>query len=184
MKPTIGVTTLAVAGVLLAGASLASAAELKMMTGPQGGSWIPLGGQLKDMWEKAIPGLSVQSLPGAGIANVRGIDEGKAQIAQALDSFYQSKYPDLHKNKKALVDSSIKTVQEIYLRNIFPEMKITWGTHPNHIGHEESAGCFRCHDGSHNSADGRTIAADCTTCHTILAQDERDPKILKDLSPK
>jgi TRAP transporter TAXI family solute receptor len=58
----------------------ASAADIKMMTGPQGGSWIPLGGQLKDMWEKAIPGLKVQVLPGAGIANVRGVDEGKADV--------------------------------------------------------------------------------------------------------
>jgi uncharacterized protein len=57
-----------------------TAAELKMMTGPQGGSWIPLGGQLKDMWEKAVPGLSVQVLPGAGIANVRGIEEAKADV--------------------------------------------------------------------------------------------------------
>jgi TRAP transporter TAXI family solute receptor len=32
------------------------------------------------MWEKAVPGLSVQALPGAGIANVRGVDEGKADI--------------------------------------------------------------------------------------------------------
>jgi len=60
--------------------SAAQAAELKMMTGPQGGVWIPLGGQLKDMWEKAVGGLSVQALPGAGIANVRGIEEGKADI--------------------------------------------------------------------------------------------------------
>ncbi len=58
----------------------AQAAELKMMTGPQGGVWIPLGGQLKDMWEKAIGGLSVQALPGAGIANVRGVEEGKADV--------------------------------------------------------------------------------------------------------
>jgi uncharacterized protein len=64
----------------MAAAIPASANDLKMMTGPQGGSWIPLGGQLKDMWEKAIPGLSVQVLPGAGIANVRGVDEGKADI--------------------------------------------------------------------------------------------------------
>jgi TRAP transporter TAXI family solute receptor len=56
------------------------AADMKMMTGPQGGSWIPLGGQLKDMWEKAIPGLEVQAVPGAGIANVRGVDEGKADV--------------------------------------------------------------------------------------------------------
>ena len=50
------------------------------MTGPQAGFWVPLGGQLKDMWEKAVPGLSVTSLPGAGIANVRGIEEGKAEV--------------------------------------------------------------------------------------------------------
>ncbi len=60
--------------------SPATSAELRLMTGPQGGAWIPLGGQLKDMWEKAIPGLNVQSMPGAGIANVRGVDEGKADI--------------------------------------------------------------------------------------------------------
>ena len=29
------------------------------MTGPQGGSWIPLGGALKGMWEKAVPGLQI-----------------------------------------------------------------------------------------------------------------------------
>jgi uncharacterized protein len=67
-------------GLALALATAAPAAEFKMMTGPQGGSWIPLGGQLKDLWEKAIPNTSVQVLPGAGIANVRGIEEGKADI--------------------------------------------------------------------------------------------------------
>lgn len=69
-----------VAGAACLLAAPATAAQLRMMTGPQGGSWIPLGGQLKDMWEKAIPGLSVQAAPGAGIANVRGVDEGKADV--------------------------------------------------------------------------------------------------------
>ena len=68
------------AGLVIALAGSASAADIKLMTGPQGGVWIPLGGQLKDMWEKAVPGLNVQSLPGAGIANVRGVDEGKADV--------------------------------------------------------------------------------------------------------
>jgi TRAP transporter TAXI family solute receptor len=70
-------------GLALAIAAPAAAAEMKMMTGPQGGSWIPLGGQMKDMWEKAIPGLSVQVMPGAGIANVRAIEEDKAQVGLA-----------------------------------------------------------------------------------------------------
>jgi len=74
-------STFALAAALaLALAGTASAVELKFMTGPQGGSWIPMGGQLKDLWEKAIPGLTVMQSPGAGIANVRGIEDGKTDI--------------------------------------------------------------------------------------------------------
>lgn len=69
------------AAFTLAGA--AGAAELRLMTGPQGGSWIPLGGQLKDLWEKVTPGTTYKVLPGAGIANVRAIQEGKAEIGLA-----------------------------------------------------------------------------------------------------
>lgn len=64
----------------LAAMTAAQAAEMKLMTGPQGGVWVPLGGQLKALWEKAVPGASIQALPGAGIANVRGVQEGKADI--------------------------------------------------------------------------------------------------------
>src|SRR5688572_93829 len=63
-----------------------AAQQVTFMTGPQGGSWIPLGGALKGMWEKAIPGLSITQTPGAGIANVAGIDAGKAQIGLANSS--------------------------------------------------------------------------------------------------
>lgn len=64
----------------------AAAQQVTFMTGPQGGSWIPLGGALKGMWEKAVPGLDITQTPGAGIANVRGIDEGKAHIGLANSS--------------------------------------------------------------------------------------------------
>jgi uncharacterized protein len=67
-------------GAVLALTGAASAADVRMMTGPQAGFWVPLGGQLKDAWEKAVPGLNVQALPGAGIANVRAIQEGKADV--------------------------------------------------------------------------------------------------------
>ena len=73
-------------GALVLAAALAAPAaaeQITFMTGPQGGSWIPLGGALKSLWEAQIPGLSIQQTPGAGIANVRGIDEGKAQVAFA-----------------------------------------------------------------------------------------------------
>jgi TRAP transporter TAXI family solute receptor len=73
-----------VAGLLAAAVAVPAAAEqVTFMTGPQGGSWIPLGGALKSLWEQSVPGLSIQQTPGAGIANVRGVDEGKAQIGFA-----------------------------------------------------------------------------------------------------
>jgi len=67
-------------------AAPAAAQQVTFMTGPQGGSWIPLGGALKGMWEKAVPGLSITQTPGAGISNVRGVDEGKAHIGLANSS--------------------------------------------------------------------------------------------------
>jgi TRAP transporter TAXI family solute receptor len=76
MKRTTLRTAVMAAALALAGT--AGAAEVRLMTGPQAGFWVPLGGQLKDAWEKAVPGLNVQALPGAGIANVRAIQEGKA----------------------------------------------------------------------------------------------------------
>ena len=72
--------------VAAAFAAPAAAQQVTFMTGPQGGSWIPLGGALKGMWEKSIPGLQITQTPGAGIANVRGVDEGKAQIGLANSS--------------------------------------------------------------------------------------------------
>ncbi len=69
--------------VLAAGLALAlpaAAQQLKMMTGPQGGSWYPLGGAIQNIIEKAIPGASMQVLPGAGISNVVGVQTGKAEL--------------------------------------------------------------------------------------------------------
>jgi TRAP transporter TAXI family solute receptor len=77
--------TLIAAAVAMAAAP-AAAQQVTFMTGPQGGSWIPLGGALKGMWEKNVPGLSITQTPGAGISNVRGVDEGKAHIGLANSS--------------------------------------------------------------------------------------------------
>ncbi len=54
--------------------------DLKMMTGPTGGVWIPLGGAIAELIQKNIPGATVSVSPGAGIANIVGVEEGKADI--------------------------------------------------------------------------------------------------------
>jgi nitrate/TMAO reductase-like tetraheme cytochrome c subunit len=106
------------------------------------------------------------------------------KIPRAIVDFYKAKYPQTYQTQRPVVETAAQQVKAIYLRNIFPEMKITWGTHPNNLGHDDFLGCFRCHDGKHKAPDGRTINDDCSACHQILAMDEKDPKVLADLGLK
>ena len=105
-------------------------------------------------------------------------------IAARLNEFYRGSYPNLYRDKRPLVDAAVSQVQTIYLRNVFPAMKVSWGTYPNNLGHMDFQGCFRCHDGSHTSTEGRTIPNDCDTCHKLLAVDDANPKVLADLGMK
>jgi TRAP transporter TAXI family solute receptor len=72
-----------VGAVALGAASAANAADIKLMTGPQGGSWYPLGGAIKNIVETKVADTSVQVLPGAGIANVKAVQAGKADFGFA-----------------------------------------------------------------------------------------------------
>ncbi len=39
-------------GAAIAATGTAAAETLRLMTGPQGGVWVPLGGALKGMWKR------------------------------------------------------------------------------------------------------------------------------------
>jgi nitrate/TMAO reductase-like tetraheme cytochrome c subunit len=91
-------------------------------------------------------------------------------ILRGLDEFYKKEYPQIHQEKALSIQQATTELQEIYKRNFFPEMKADWRAYPNHVGHLNSQGCFRCHDGLHQSREGKTIPKDCNACHTILAQ--------------
>ncbi|HET6170859.1 MAG TPA: NapC/NirT family cytochrome c, partial [Terracidiphilus sp.] len=114
-------------------------------------------------------------------ANYASEDEARAKIPAELTAFYREKYPQILATKANLVDQAGKGLFTIYSQNVFPFMKVTWGTHPNHIGHMSYPGCFRCHDASHTAKDGTAIPQDCSTCHNLLAVDEPKPKVLADL---
>ena len=100
-------------------------------------------------------------------------DEAVKTIASSLGDFYRTNYTQLYSEKRASVDGAIAEVQRIYQRNFFPEMKTDWQAHPNNIGHLQSSGCFRCHDGEHKSSDGKVIRNDCNICHTVLYDSAR-----------
>jgi hypothetical protein len=112
--------------------------------------------------------------------------EAATKITAGLDDFYRTQYPAVWSGQRGAVDAAAKSLVAIYQRNVFPEMKVTWGTYPNGMGHSApghnpSPGCFRCHDGNHTSKDGKTITNDCSVCHNLLASDEANPKQLSDL---
>ncbi len=108
-------------------------------------------------------------------------DEARVKIPLELEAFYRTQHPEVLAAKANLVKRAADGLVTIYSQNVFPSMKMTWGTHPNHIGHMSYPGCFRCHDGNHTAKDGTTIPQDCSTCHNLLAVDESKPKVLSDL---
>ena len=106
------------------------------------------------------------------------------RIASDLTSYYQKSRPEAYRAHRAQVEAAVRELSGIYLRNVFPNMKVGWGTYPNNVGHEDFLGCFRCHDDSHKREDGKTITQDCSACHTLLAQDESNPQVLSSLGLK
>jgi len=60
-------------------------------------------------------------------------------------------------------------------------MQVTWNLYPNHIGHQETPGCFRCHDNKHKTADGAKVGKKCSTCHNLVVEEETDSKLLQEL---
>lgn len=107
--------------------------------------------------------------------------EASEQLPASIISNYQKNYPDVYGKRSQDVNQAAQAILAIYNRNVFPDLKVTWGTYPNNLGHTDFPGCFRCHDGSHATADNVSITQDCNTCHEPLAMEEASPEILKSL---
>jgi len=114
-------------------------------------------------------------------ANYATEDEARVKIPAQLTQFYRDEHPDILAAHPDLVKAAGQGLVTVFTTNSFPDMKVTWGTHPNHIGHMNYPGCFRCHDGDHVAKDGKSITQDCAACHNLLAVDEDKPKVLADL---
>jgi hypothetical protein len=112
--------------------------------------------------------------------NYAGNEEAGRRIPATLAQFYRERYPEISLQRSSEISSAGSAIAEIYNRNVFPDLKVTWATYPNNLGHTDFPGCFRCHDGSHSTADAKsTITQDCNTCHEPLAVEEANPEILK-----
>ncbi len=101
-------------------------------------------------------------------------DSALIYIETAVNEYYESSYNEIYTDKKELVEKAITGLQSEFSKNIFPGMKVNWRAYPNHIGHLEFNGCFRCHNDQHSDGSGRTISMDCNMCHTIVGQGSPD----------
>ena len=110
-----------------------------------------------------------------------GSDEAAQKIRNGIVEFYREKYPDVYAQRSSDVTRAADSVVSIYNRNVFPDLKVTWGTYPNNLGHTDFPGCFRCHDEAHATSGKQTITQDCSVCHNALAVDEATPEVLKTL---
>lgn len=105
-------------------------------------------------------------------------------ITKEVEKFYREKYPEVASGRAGAVAAAAQALGDIYAWNVFPKMKVTWGTYVNNLGHtEEAPGCYRCHDKKHTTAQGDKIGRNCKTCHVVLAEDEPEPAILKQFKP-
>ncbi len=98
--------------------------------------------------------------------------DGIAAVTSALEEFYRQQYPSLATTDWEIIRSAARQAAEIYGRIVFPAMDTDWETHPNHIGHDDFPGCWRCHDDEMSTSDGEhSIPMDCENCHVFLVQD-------------
>ena len=142
-------------------------------------------GALNKMMAQGSPSASLPFLHKEGLALLNATyssqGDAKVRISSGLITFYRSQYPAVWDTQRPQVETSANTLVDIYAHNVFPAMNVRWGTHPNNIGHTDSVGCFRCHDGNHTSKSGVTITNDCSVCHNLVVSNEAHPKLLTDL---
>ena len=91
--------------------------------------------------------------------------ETAASAFAALEDYYKG--TAYYAGHEAQVDVALQTIRDIYDRTVFHDQKIDWTTHPNNLGHINSPGCFRCHDGKHLNAEQEAIRLECNLCHSI-----------------
>jgi hypothetical protein len=108
-------------------------------------------------------------------------DSARVYIKETLTNYYMDNYEDISKDNPNLIDTAVNGLVEAYTENIFPYMRVKWDAYPNHIGHLEFEGCFRCHNDRHTSEEGQVISRDCDACHQITAQGTPGEKVVANL---
>lgn len=109
------------------------------------------------------------------------LDVSRDQAADAIRRHLQKQYASrgqLDEDARQRLETATETLVKIWMRNVYPDRKLTWDSYPSMKTHD---GCYRCHDDRHKTADGKTITKRCDACHVVLSEQQEDPAILDSL---
>jgi nitrate/TMAO reductase-like tetraheme cytochrome c subunit len=117
--------------------------------------------------DRGLASAKARALELIGVAEkVSGPYDERAKVFDAMiaDNAAKAAVKPDKKDAEAKFEAAMK---QILLASTFEANGITWKTFPNHTGHKDFAGCFRCHDGKHFDDKGNAIRLQCTLCHDL-----------------
>jgi len=94
---------------------------------------------------------------------------------------YSDEFPEVEERDPEAWNSAYQFLEErhdfmedLMVRSRFLDESVSWRSFPDHEGHKLDPGCFRCHSGRLQQADGTPITVNCTNCHSIPLVTKRD----------
>ncbi len=128
----------------------------------------------RELIDPSLPEIKVKGIELLANDAYTSEDEAVNSIRSQLITFYREEHPETFQSRRDAIEQATEALVAIYRQNFFPEMKADWRAYPDNIGHFLSDGCFRCHDGSHQTPEGKAISNDCSLCHDIVVQGPTD----------
>ena len=117
-----------------------------------------------------IPGIRLRAVEVLS-APYESREAAMVSIDALEDDYKRTEYYPGHGEQ---IRAAIEEIKAIYDRSVFHDQKIDWTTHPNNLGHFDSPGCFRCHDGKHLNKLDQAIRLECNLCHSIPVVSDSD----------
>jgi hypothetical protein len=65
---------------VLLGTAVQAETFVRMVSGPAGGSWYPLGAKIAEVLGSEVPDISTSNGPGGGVGNVKDVNSGNAEL--------------------------------------------------------------------------------------------------------
>lgn len=87
--------------------------------------------------------------------------------ADGFEAGYRERHPDVAAAQSPQVAQVGAAAKDLVPELVFEDQEVNWRSFADNSQHRTFAGCFRCHDGKHVSADGESIRLHCNICHSI-----------------